>query len=105
MSRVPARGQLSLDEERDELLRTSLLQLISYFSNQMTTAEMMRNQLMVLAHDFMVRPKDIASAADLTNSRVHAVIKDTRESSGNIHTEELVARANQLLRLAQGGHR
>jgi hypothetical protein len=95
----PAR-QMELDDVRDELLRGNLLRLIAYFTEQSRTAITMRDQLILLAHGFGARPKDIAVASDLTATRVHQVIKELKDQRPN--TDELVAKANQLIQLEGG---
>jgi hypothetical protein len=82
-----------MEEVRDELLRESLLQLVSYFSEQVRTGEMMRNQLIFLAHQFGARPKDLSKASDLTATRIHQLIKELKE------TEEPAALAGRLIGL------
>ena len=88
------------DEGRDELLRQTLLQLISYHAEAMDQNEQMRNQLMALAHIFGVRPKDISKASDLTATRVHQIIAQMKAGgtmAARERAEQLMAQAHQLM--------
>jgi hypothetical protein len=81
-------------EERDGLLVASLLQLVSYFTTRIEGDESMRQQLIVLCYEFGGRPKDIASAANISPTRVHQVVKEQKEAPSQ---HELRERALQIL--------
>lgn len=92
-------------QDRDELLRASLLRLVSYFTQRVEGDEMMREQLIFLGYMWGVRPKDLASAAHVSPNRVHQVVKKLKDMPPPEpdNEEELLAQVEQLIRRRRVG--